>query len=239
MESLKNTNQTNRLIDLDTKLLYKWSGISAIILVISYIIIIVLYVFSGVPPTGGEEWLKHITGHTAEWWSILGLSVFTDLIYIPVAYSLYVLLKEVNKNAMLAGLGFFILFVFLDLAITWTNYSSLITLSGKYAAANDSQRETIIAIADYVSAVVSSSLISIYIILFPAIGILIFSLVMLKGKVSKTTAYLGVVTGILGVISIAGPFFISSLGILVVITSILTTVWFMLIGYRLLRLGLL
>jgi hypothetical protein len=198
----------------------------------------VLYVFSGVPPTGGEEWLKHITEHTTEWLSILGLSVFTDLLYLPVGYSLYVLLKEINKNAMLAGLGFFMLFVFLDLAITWTNYSSLITLSSKYAAAtNNSQRETIIATADYVSALISSSLIRVYIILFPAIGILIFSLVMLKGKVSKTTAYLGVVTGILGIISVAGTFFISSLGIIVVITSILTTVWFLFIGYRFLRLG--
>jgi len=216
------------------------TGISATILVISYIIIIVLYVFSGVPPTGGEELLKHIREHTAEWWSILGLSVFTDLLYIPVAYSLYVMLKEVNKNAVLAGLGFFILFVFLDLAITWTNYSSLITLSNKYATATtNSQRETIIVTADYVSAVISSSLIRVYIILFPAFGILIFSLIMLKGKISKTTAYLGVVTGILGIISTVGTFFTNSLGITIVITSILTTVWFSLIGYRFLRLGLL
>ena len=239
MESLKIINQTNGQIDLGTKLLFKWSGISAIILVISYIIIIALYVLSGVPPKGGEDWLKHIIGHTGEWWSILGLSVFTDLLYIPVGYSLYVMLKEVNKNAMLSGLGFFILFVFLDLAITWTNYSSLITLSNKYATVTqNNQREIIIATADYVSDVVSSNLIGIYIILFPAIGILIFSLVMLKGKVSKTTAYLGVITGTLGIIAVAGPFFISSLGIIVVITSILTTVWFFFIGYKLFRLGL-
>jgi len=46
-------------------------AISAVFLVISYVIfIIVLYVFSGALSTGGEEWLKHITGHTAEWWSI-------------------------------------------------------------------------------------------------------------------------------------------------------------------------
>ena len=230
--------QLNGTVNLETKLLYKLTGISAIILVVSYIIIIVLYVFSGVPPSGGEEWLKHIEGHTPEWWSILGLSVFTDLLYIPVAYSLYVMLQEVNKNAMLAGVGFFILFVILDLAITWTNYSALITLSSKYAAATDiSQRNAIIVTADYVSAVISSGLIKVYIILFPAIGIFIFSLVMLKGKVSKTTAYLGVATGLLGIISVAGPFFISSLEIMVVITSIFTTAWFLLVGIRFLRLA--
>jgi hypothetical protein len=92
MESLKTINQPDRLANSARKLLYKMSGISAIILVISYILIIVLYVFTGAPPTGGEEWLKHITGHTMEWWSILGLSVFTDLLYIPIAYSLYIML---------------------------------------------------------------------------------------------------------------------------------------------------
>ena len=214
------------------------SGVSAIILVISYIVIIVLYVFSGVSPTEGDALLKHIAAHTAERWSILGLSVFTDLLYIPVGYSLYIMLKEVNKNAMLAGLGFFILFVFLDLAVTWTNYSSLITLSNQYATAtSDSQRETIIATADYVSGVISSGLIRVYIILFPAIGILIFSLIMLKGEVSKTIAYLGVVTGVVGTISVAVTLFMSSFGITVVITSILTTAWFSLIGIRFLRLG--
>ena len=238
MESLKITNQTDRLVDSDRKVLYKVSGMSAIILVISYIIIIVLYVFSGVPPTGGEEWLKYISGHIAEWWSILGLSVFTDLLYIPVAYSLYIMLKVVNKNAILAGSGFLILFVFLDLAITWPNYSSLITLSSKYAAAtSDAQRETIVAAANYASAVLSSNLVGVYVILMPAIGILIIGVVMLSGGFSKAIAYLGMITGILGTISVVGTFFISALAIMAIPTSIFTTVWFLFVGSRLLRLS--
>ena len=237
MENL-NVTKTDGLVDLDTKALYKWSGISAIILVIAYIVIIVVYIFSGVPPTGGEEWLKHIIGHASEWWSILGLSVFTDLLYIPVSYALYVSLKRVNKNAMLAGFGFLILFVFLDLAITWPNYSTLIIQSNKYAAStNDAQREAIVAIANNASAVLSSGLTGVYIILVPAIGILVISLVMLKGIFNKATAYIGVVTGILGVISVVGTFFISALGILAIPTSILTTVWFLFVGYFLLKLS--
>ena len=100
---------------------------------------------------------------------------------------------------MLAGLSFMILFVSLDLAITWTNYSSLITLSSKYAiATNDTQRAAIIATANYSATVLSSSLIGFYIILIPAIGICIISLVMLKGTFSKSAACIGVGTGILG-----------------------------------------
>lgn len=225
------------MTDVNRRLLYKGSGISAIIIVVLYILIIVLYLSSGVPPKGGEAWLKQITGHGAAWRSILGLSVFTDLLYVPVAYSLYILLKEVDKNTMLFGLGFMILFVFLDLAITWPNYSSLFILSRKYSeATNNSERELIIATADYLSGLLSSSLIAVYVILFPAIGILMMSTVMLKGTFSKTTGYLGVITGILGVISVTGAFFISALGNLVVLTSVLTTIWFFFVGYRLLKL---
>jgi hypothetical protein len=47
----------------------------------------------------------------------------------------------------------------------------------------------------------------------------------------------GVVTGILGIISVVGPFFIAALGITVIITSVLTTVWVLLVGYKLLKLS--
>jgi hypothetical protein len=239
MENLSKTNQTGELLNLDNKMLYKVSGLSSIILVVSYIIIIGLYFLAGAPPTNshGEEWLKHITGHVVEWWIILGLSVFTDLLYIPVAYALYVILKDINKNAILTGAGFLVLFVILDLAITWTNYASLITLSNDYAlATSDAQRMTIIAAANYASAVLSSKLFGIYVIFIPSIGILISGFVMLKGVFSKVTAYLSIVTGVLGIVSVGGAFFISELGLLVIITSILTTVWFFLVGYKLLKL---
>jgi hypothetical protein len=123
--------------------------------------------------------------------------------------------------------------VFLDLAITWPNYSSLITLSIKYAATtSDIQRVTIVATANYASTILTSGLIGVYIILIPAIGILIIGLVMLRGIFSKATAYLGVVTGILGVVSVVGAFFIGALDIMAIPTSILTTVWFLFVGYR-------
>jgi hypothetical protein len=58
---------------------------------------------------------------------------------------------------------------------------------------------------------------------------------MLRGIFSKATAYLGVVTGILGVVSVVGAFFIGALDIMAIPTSILTTVWFLFVGYRFLK----
>src|SRR6202022_349890 len=80
--------------------------------------------------SGGEVWLKYLEGKTTVWWAILGLCVFTDFLFVPVALSLYVALERVNRNAMLVATAFVGLFVVLDMAVTWTNYASLLTLSG-------------------------------------------------------------------------------------------------------------
>ena len=225
-------------VDPNMKGLYRLGGMSGIVLSISYIIITLLYVLGGALPDGAEEWLRHLAAHTPEWWAILGLSVLTDFLFLFVAWALYAALKEVDSHAMAAGAGFLIMFVVLDLAVTWPNFSALITLSGKYAAAvEDAQRVALVASANYAFEVLSSSLFAIYAILVPALGILIIGWVMLKGAFSKITAWLGIATGILGIISVAGPFFISALGMAAILTSVLTTVWVFLAGFQLLRLG--
>ncbi len=224
-------------VDPDGKWLYRVGGISALVLGIAYIITIPLYIHAGAQPSGGEARLKYLALNTAVWWAILGLSVLTDFLFVPVALSLYHALKGVNRNAMLLATAFVGLFIVLDLAVTWSNYASLITLSGHYAAAtNDAQRAADIAAATYASAGLIFSQ-SVYSILVPSLGILMIGLVMLKGIFSKSMAYLGVVTGILGIVSVAGPLFVSALGVTIIITSVLTTVWVLFVGYRLYRLG--
>ena len=225
-------------VDPDGKWLYRVGGISALVIGIVYIIIIVLYVPAGAPPRGAQARLTYMAGNTTLWWAILGLSVLTDFLFVPVALSLYLALKGINRNAMLVATACVGLFVVLDLAITWTNYASLITLSGNYAAAtNDAQRAVFVAAATYPSAVLESSLLFVYNTLTLSLRILMTGLVMLKGIFSKSTAYLGLVTGSLGIVAVAGPLFVSALSITIIITSVLTTVWVLFVGYRLYRLG--
>jgi len=206
---------------------------------VSYVVIIVAYVLAGAPPSEAEQWLKYLSERTTAWWTILGLSVVTDLLFVPVAISLFLALKSVNRNAMLAGAGLLIAFVFLDLSVTWPNYASLIGLSGQYTSAtNDTLRtHVIVTAAQYPAAVLNSGLIGVYAILIPSLGNLIVGLVMLKGDFSKLTAYLAVISGILGVVAVVGPHFARVLGLTIVIGSVLTTVWVFLAGYRLYRLG--
>ncbi|NPV91032.1 MAG: DUF4386 family protein [Firmicutes bacterium] len=221
--------------DLNKSGLYRAGGVSALVLGISYIIITVLYVIGGALPGGVEEWLRHLAGHTDEWWSILGLSVLTDVLFLPVGWSIYTALKELDKNAAFAGVSFLVLFVVLDMAVTWPNYAALIDLGRKYAAAvDDSQRLALVAAA---TEVLSSKLFGIYTILMPSLGILIIGTVMLKGIFGKAAGFLGIVTGIIGIVSAVGPFFVSFLGMAVVITSVLTLTWLLLVGCKLIQLS--
>jgi hypothetical protein len=225
-------------VDPDGRWLYRVGGISALLLGIGYIITIPLYAAVGAPPSGGEARLNYLVGKTTVWWAILGLSVVTDVLFIPVALALYLALKGVNRAAMLLGATLVGLFVVLDLGVTWPNYASLITLSGAYAAATtDAQRAASVAAAGYASAVLDSTLEAVYSILVLSVGILLIGLVMRKGIFGKVTAYLGVITGILGIVSVAGPLFISTLDVAIIVTSALTTIWVLLVGFRLIRLG--
>jgi len=227
-----------KAVDPDGKWLYRVGGISGLLLAIGYIVTIPLYIYAGAAPSGGEAKLQYLAGKTTVWWAIVGLSVLTDILFIPVALALYLALKGVNRNAMLVATALVGLFVVLDLAVTWPNYASLITLSGNYAAAtSDAQRVAYVAAANYASAVLASSLEAVYSILILSLGILLIGLVMVKGVFGKTTAYLGIVTGILGIVSVAGPYFVSTLSAAIIVTSVLTTVWVLLVGYRLYWLG--
>lgn len=216
------------------KWLYRLGGISALTLGIAYIIIIPLFAHVGAPPTGGEVWLKYLQGKTTVWWTILSLCVLADFLYIPVALALYFALERVNRSAMLLASAFVGLFVALDLAVTWENYAALLTLSGLYAAGtNEVQQASYVAAANYASAVLASPVEVFYAIVDLSLGIFIIGFVMLKegGIFKRTTAYLGLVAGIFGFISV-GRFFIA-----VMLHTVLITIWFLFVGYRLCGLG--
>ena len=225
-------------VDRDGSWLYRTGGISALALGTAYIVIIALYVRIGPPPSGVEARLAYLAGNTTAWSGLLGLSVLTDFLFVPVALSLFTALKEVNRNIMLLATACVLLFVVLDLTITWTNYAALITLSGRYAkAVNEAQRSAIIIAADYPSLVLESSLLFVYNTAVLAVGILMTGFVMLNGIFGKSIAYLGLAIGIFGVVSVVGSFFTSILNATIIFTSVLTTVWVLLVGYRLYRLG--
>jgi hypothetical protein len=218
--------------DPDSRWLYRVGGISALVLGAAYIAIIPLYAHVGAPPSSGEAWLRYLSGKTTVWWAILGLSVLTDLLFVPVALSLYLALRRAHRSAMLVATAFVGLFVVLDLAVTWTSFAALLTLGGRYAsAADDVQRAAYVAAANYPSAVLASRLEIIYAIVILSVAILIIGMVMWKGIFNRATASLGLITGILGIASLTG------VTTIIIMNALFATVWVLFVGYRLYRLG--
>lgn len=190
-----------------------------------------MYAHVGAPPNGGEAWFKYLPRKTIVWWAILGLSVFTDFLYVPVALALYLALKQVNRNVMLVATAFVGLFVVLDLSVTWSHYASILTLYRNYAASTDDvQRAGYVAAANYASAMLKSRLEIVYAIVTLSTGILLTGFVMLKGVFNKVTASLGLATGILGIVSLTG------LGLAIIGNALFATVWLFFVGYKLCRL---
>jgi hypothetical protein len=149
-----------------------------------------------------------------------------------VALSLYFALKKINTNAVLVAIAFIGLFIVLELAVNWTCYASLLVLRSDYAAAtDDAQRAAYIAAADYPSAVLASRLALVYAIGTLSFGFFILGFVMLKGVFNKLTAYLGIVTGVLGIVAVAG------LSVAVILNAVFATAWLFLVGYRLYQLA--
>jgi hypothetical protein len=218
--------------------MYRLGAISAIAVSIGYVVIIVLFMLVYPFPDEAQAMLEYLDEKTTIWWAIIGLSVLTDFLYVFIAFSLYQALKGIDRNTMVVATGFKWLFVVLELAIGWTNFAVLITLSDSYAAATtDVQRAAYVASANYATTVLNSTLSEVYSILVPALGTLLIGLVMRKGLFNKGTAYLGVVAGVLGIVAVVGPLFTSALNPVIVLTSLLTSVWFLLVGFRLYRLG--
>ena len=227
-------------VDPEGKWIYRVGGLSAIVLGIGYLLtfpVVIVYA-GGFPLPGAEAKLVFFAEHASDWWAATALMVFTDLLYVPVFLALYQALKGINKYMMLLALACEGLFVALDLAITWTAYSSLTALGGVYAAAtSDAQRASIVAAAGYPSAITDSPLLGIYIGFIPAVGLLLASLVMRKGIFSKTLAYMGVIAGVCGMLAGIGPIFLGALDTVQYISAGLAMIWFFFVGLKLYKLG--
>lgn len=232
-------NVMTNSVDPEGKWLYRVGGIAAIVLVVGYFLTFPIYFWVGDPPTGSvEAQLAYFAEHAAGWWVIVFLMVFTDLLLVPILFAIYMALKHVNKGLMLVALAFkAFLFVILDLAVTWTAYSTLIIAGVAYGAATtEAQRAALAAGAAYASAILVSPLAGTYAILIPSLGVLFAGLVMLKGVFNRATAYVALAVGLTGIIWM-GSFFISGLAVFRYINALLATVFYLLVAVRLRKLG--
>jgi len=231
--------KTQFTVDPEGKWMYRVAGICAIVLVVGYFLTFPIYAWVGDQPASGvEAQLAYFAEHAAGWWAITFLMVVTDLLLVPIFFGIYMALKHVNKGLMLVALAFkAFLFVILDLAVTWTAFSTMIIAGVQYGAANtEAQRAALAAAAAYASAILASPLADTYANVIPALGILFAGVVMLKGVFNKATAYLALAMGLVGILYL-GSFFMDGLSVLRYINALLATFFYLLVGIRLYKLG--
>jgi hypothetical protein len=216
--------------------LYRAGWISAALFVVLVIVPLVLIFTTAQPPvSGGAATLQYIASHKPvyliELVSFVGLSLPAMVVFLALS----VALKHLNKSYAALGALVGIASEVIALAYNSSPQSlnpGLIYLSDQYVAATTVAQRAALATAAEGLIAVSNAVNAAGIL--TAIGMLILSLVMLKGVFHKGVAYLGIATGAIGIISEGlRPL----LGLGYIGYGLLLPTWFVAVGWKLYRLG--
>jgi hypothetical protein len=218
--------------DQTWKELYKIGGVSWLVAGITTIVGFILFGSMGGQPATGQAALTLTSGQELLMRTANAIFAVSDLFFIIAVFALYVALSGVRRTYALIASGLVVLSAVLDIVVNDVNFLSLGALGGQYSTATtDAQRAAFVAAADLALAATNVGLPLVFLVM--SVGILIFGLVMLKGLFGKGTAYLGILTGVVGII---GSISISVFPIVFVVGLILAGIWCFPVGYRLLRL---
>lgn len=217
------------------------AGYSGVIIAIVYAFISIAFAISGFPlPTQASKWVTYLEGKAIIWWCIIWFSIITNILYLPFTYGLYELLKRKHRVLlMIVGL-LFSLFVFLELAITWTNYPTIIELFQKYKlATSETQRQIILSAIEFASSSFQTPITAFYTIVIPSLATILASYLIFKSKeFGKIIPFVGFISGICNIISVWGGYFFEPLEKLVIPGSFLILFWFAGIGVKFIKLSI-
>ena len=216
--------------------LYRIGGISAFLYIVLLIVPIVLIFTTQQPPASdGAAILQYIASNKGVYITELVLFLAPSVFAMIVFLALYMALKHLNKSLAAIGALIAITSQIIGLAYNSSPQSlngGLVILSSQYMEATSAiQKAAYAAAAESLMAVANS--VSASGILF-SIGILIISLVMLRGVFHRGIAYLGVVTGTIAIFS---ETFRPVIGAGYIVFFILEVVWLIAVGWKLFRLG--
>lgn len=219
--------------DLRWRGLWKSGGAAALVMLVLMIVQILVFVVW--PPPDTPE--GYFTLFHNNW--LLGL-VSLDLIYLVdcillvlIYLAVYTVLKQTGESAMLIAL----IFGLTGVAAYFASNTAfeMLSLSSQYAASTtEAQRVMLITIGQGMLETYKGTAFDIYYVLNTII-LFIFSAVMLRSHIfSKTTAYLGILSGILMIV----PSTAGTLGLYFSLASLVPwAIWLVLVARRLFQLG--
>ena len=221
--------------DPSWKGLYRAGGVSGVLFVVLTIVSIVLVFIKPMQPSsGGAATLKNIASNRSLYILKQVLWLGPSALAIVVFLALYRALKHLDKSNAALGSLLGIASEVLTLAYPTTGEGapSLVYLSDQYVAATTDEQRA--AFASAAEGFIAQNNIPSAPGILTAIGILVISLVMLRGVFHKGVAYLGIATGAIGIISESlRPL----LGLGYIGYGLLLPIWFLAVGWKLYRLG--
>jgi hypothetical protein len=213
--------------------LYKAGGISAFLYIIlallgpALMVLIPQYDFK----LDGSALLQFIASNKTWWMFLQALVLESSILAIVTFVALFAALKHISKSFSAIGAVVAVTSLILFMAY-YPVLLGLVYLSDQYKAATDTQQKVLATAAEALIAQ-NNAFNPIYESLL-AIGILILSLVMLKGVFHKSIAYLGIATCAAAIIALAlSPI----IGLNYFWWWAFFTVWFIAVGWKLYRLG--
>lgn len=217
------------------------AGYSGIIIAIVYAFISTAFAVSGFPlPIEASKWVTYLEGKTNIWWWIIWLSIITNILYLPFTFGLYEIFKKSYKILlMIVGL-LFALFVFLELALTWTHYPTIIEMTQRYnIASSETQKLMILSAIEYASASFQTPITAFYTIVIPSLAVILASYVMQKSKeFGKVIPWIGLISGASNILSVLGEYFgVKPLEVLIMPGSFISLFWWGGIGLKLIKLS--
>jgi hypothetical protein len=219
-------------IDPSWKSLVRIGGIAALLAAAVWIVATVL-VFVTTPPTsGGAATLEYIAAHRSLyilkqvlWLAPLALAAVMFLAF-------YAVLERVNRSLALLSvmLGIMAWGISLAWPTTGEGAPALVVLSDQYMAAQSpAQQAPFVAAAEGLIATNATPAAP---GVLETISILVVSLAMLSGGLPRGVAFLGIITGTLGVV---GEALRSVLGSAYAVYGVLLLAWLVAVGWALLR----
>ena len=230
-------------IDSSWDTLYKVGGISFIIIGIWYGVSTFFPYLFGIPAPGfstppivtEQQYFDILSAYPTAATIFYVMYSISALLCIPALLALYVLLKDINKNAMLVAMGFVALWVVVEIGITEFNSLTLISLIQHYNGTTDTtMRAAYLAAAYYALGVIPIA--TFYSYFLGSLGFLIASFIMRRTFFRRGTALPGIASNALGIVA-AFVLFIPELSSILLPTLNLYALWNILVGAQLFKIG--
>lgn len=229
-------------IETDTAMTEAWwpglvrlGGCGALFAAALYLAALVVVVASPpAPAAGGAAVLQYIAANRTVYILQQVLWLLPGALLMVTFVALYLALRGVSRTwAAVGGLvGIVSWALTLVYPATGGGAPALVYLSDQYVATADSAQQALYSAA--AEGLIAQNVVPTAFGILEPIGILIMSLVALRGKLPRAVAYLGILTGALGIV---GETLRPVLGAAYAVYGLLLLAWFLAIGWALVRRG--